>query len=405
MNSQRVVITGLGSISALGREIPTFWQGLQEGRSEIQPVSRKQCGEVVTFPAATISDYEPTDYFSGPELLLRDPFSQFALIAAREAVADAGLKYPQADPHQTAVILGTGGGGEESREAGAVRMFGDRNFRCNPMLVAKTNAQASVGLVSTEFGTLGPAFTISTGCAAATHAIGLAFFLVRQGLVNYAITGGSEASVLFSTMKAFDAVRVLSRDTCRPFCQERSGMVLGEGAGILVLESLEAAERRGAKIYAELVGFGMSADAQDPVHPDAKGAASAIAAALKDAQLEPESIDYVNAHGTGTIANDRTENTALHKAFGHHAHNLMISSTKSMHGHAFGGAGGLELVATVLALHHGVVPPTANYCTPDPECDLDYVPNIAREVPIQAAISNSFAFGGLNAVLAVRRFS
>jgi nodulation protein E len=404
MAEHRVAITGLGTISALGRDVPSSWDSIKECRSGIRKVTRNPYGESVTFPAAVVDDYDPLQHFTPSELLLRDTFSQYALIAAREAVRDAGLEFPQADTSQTAVVLGTGAGGEESREAAAARFFGERNFRCNPMVVPKTNAQASVGLVSMEFGTTGPAFTISTGCASATHAVAQAFTLVRHGVVTHALTGGSEASVLFSTVKAFQSMRVLSDDTCRPFSRGRSGMVLGEGAGVVVLERLDAALARGAKIYAELAGCGMSADAADPVHPTARGPAAAIRAALKDARLEPESVEYVNAHGTGTMINDHVENAALHTVFGPRARELCVSSTKSMHGHSFGGVGGIELVATALALRHGIIPPTANYLGRDESCDLDYVPNEARERAIKVAISNSFAFGGLNAVLALRRF-
>lgn len=405
MSLHRVVITGLGSISALGHNTNRFWRAMTEGQCGIKPVRKEYFGEVLTFPAAAVSDYQPADYFTEAELLLRDRYSQFALIATREAVADAGLEYPQEDASQTAVVLGTGAGGEESREGAAARFFGERNSRCNPMLVPKTNHQASVGLVSMEFGTTGPAFTVSTGCASATHAIAQAFSLVRHGVTTHAITGGSEASILFTTFKAFDSLRVLAPDTCRPFSRGRKGMVLGEGAGIVILETLESAQARGAKIYAEMVGCGMSADAGDAVHPTAGGPAGAIRAALRDARLAPQSVDYVNAHGTGTLINDRVENAALHQVFGSHAFELMVSSTKSMHGHVFGGTGGLELLATTLALYHGIIPPTLNFLGADESCDLDYVADEARERPIDVALSNSFAFGGLNAVLALRRFS
>jgi nodulation protein E len=299
--------------------------------------------------------------------------------------------------------MGTGGGGEESREEAAVQLFADRRGRCHPMLVPKTNNQASAGLVSIENGIQGPTLTVSTGCASSTHAIAQAFDFVRHGRARVAVAGGSEASILYSVAKAFGAVRVLAGDTCRPFSHGRQGMVIGEGGGVLVLEELEHARARGARVYAELCGWGMTADAADPVHPCPDGPRRAMREALHHGGLPAESVGYVNAHGTGTPINDRVEAAAIRSAFGAHAERLLLSGTKSMHGHALGGTGALEAIATVLALHTGVVPPTANWNGPDPECGLDCVPNQARPAALEAALSNSFAFGGLNVVLALRR--
>ena len=261
---------------------------------------------------------------------------------------------------------------------------------------------APASQISMTCGLRGPAFVVASACASATHAIGLAFHMVRSGGVPVAVTGGTEACIAFGTMKGWEALRVLAPDTCRPFSRDRKGMVLGEGAAILVLEPLDHATARGADILGEIVGFGMSADAGDLTAPDPDGMVRAMTAALADAALTPDAIDYVNAHGTATTANDSTETTALHATFGAHARRLAISSTKSMVGHALGAAGALEAVATLRALREGVVPPTMNYLGPDPACDLDYVPNEARRQPLRAALSNSFAFGGLNAVLAFR---
>jgi nodulation protein E len=254
-----------------------------------------------------------------------------------------------------------------------------------------------------EFGITGPSFTISTACSSAGHAIGQASWMVRNGVTDLALTGGSEAPFSFGILKAWEAMRVVSPDTCRPFSKDRRGMVLGEGAGMLVLEPLEAAQARGARVYAEIVGFGMSADACHITQPSADGAARSMRAALRDAGISPEAIEYINAHGTGTPANDTTETTAIRDVFGGHAGRLAVSSTKSMHGHALGAAAALECVATVLALRNGILPPTANYNEPDPQCDLDVVPNEARKADVEWAMSNSFAFGGLNAVLVLRR--
>jgi nodulation protein E len=275
--------------------------------------------------------------------------------------------------------------------------------RVHPLTIPKTMANAGASHISMEFGITGPSFTISTACSSAGHAIGQAFWMVRSGMTDLALAGGSEAPFSFGILKAWEAMRVVSPETCRPFSKDRRGMVLGEGAGMLVLEPLEAALARGARIHAEIVGFGMSADACHITQPSADGAAKAMRAALRDAGVAPEAIGYVNAHGTGTLANDATETSALHAVFGAHAGKLAISSTKSMHGHALGAAAALEAIATVLALRDGVLPPTANYNLPDPECDLDVIPNQARQAQVEWAISNSFAFGGLNAVLALRK--
>jgi nodulation protein E len=266
-------------------------------------------------------------------------------------------------------------------------------------------ANAPASQISMQCGLRGPAFAVTSACASATHAIGLAFQMVRSGQVDCAVTGGAEACITFGTLRGWEAMRVMAPDTCRPFSKDRKGLVLGEGAAILVLEPLQRAQARGAEILGEIVGFGMSADAADLTAPDQGGMVRALQGALADAQLAPQDIQYVNAHGTGTAANDETETKALREVFGQHAGKLAVSSTKSMVGHALGAAGALELVATVLALRENIVPPTIGYLGPDPACDLDYVPNEARALPIEAALSNSFAFGGLNAVLAVKKFS
>jgi nodulation protein E len=275
--------------------------------------------------------------------------------------------------------------------------------RVHPLTIPKTMANAGASHISMEFGITGPSYTISTACSSAGHAIGQAFWMVRNGLTDLALAGGSEAPFSFGILKAWEAMRVVSPETCRPFSKDRRGMILGEGAAMLVLEPLEAALARGATVHAEIAGFGMSADACHITQPSADGAAKAMRAALRDAGLAPEAIGYVNAHGTGTLANDATETAALKAVFGAHSGKLAISSTKSMHGHALGAAAALECVATVLALRDGVLPPTANYNLPDPDCDLDVIPNHARQAQVEWAISNSFAFGGLNAVLVLRK--
>ena len=401
--TRRVVVTGIGCVSSLGVGTSALWEGLVRARTAITPTRLVQAGLEVTLPAAPVTGFVPLDHFTADELPMRDAFAQYAVVAAREAMRDAGLGRGETKPGDTAVVLGSGGGGEHTREEAAVRLFGERKLRCSPMLVPKTNNQAAVGFVSMEFQVTGPSFVISTGCAAATHAIAQAFHMIRHGVVRRAITGGSEAPVALSVFQAFDAARVLSHTTCRPFSRERDGMVIGEGGGILVLEELESARKRGAFIYAEVLGAGMSADASSSVYPREQGPAQAIAMALREARLNADQIDYINAHGTGTQVNDRVETMAIKLAFGEHARELTVSSTKSLHGHTFGGAGGIETVATLLALKHGVAPPTVNYLGPDADCDLDYAPNDPKPRRIDVALKQSFAFGGLNAVLVLRR--
>ena len=405
MSKHRVVVTGLGCISALGNNVKDFWSSLCNGRSAIGPLTLLPSEQLNIKVAAEVKDFNPNQYFEPNQLTMLDRFSQFALVAAREAVNDAGLTFDDDLGEQTAIILGNGAGGKTTDDAAFKRLYADGNLRSHPMTILRLMGSAATSQVSAEFGITGPAFSVTSACASAGHAIGQAFALVRQGAVSAALTGGSEACLTLGTIKAWEAMRVMSPDTCRPFSHDREGMVLGEGGGVLVLETLERATRRDARIYAELVGFGMSADAGHITRPSEAGAARAIKTALDDAGLQPEDIDYVNAHGTGTLINDVSETQALHLAFGQHAKKLAISSTKSMHGHTLGASGAIELIATILANYYGVIPPTANFTKADPKCDLDYVPNQARESTVTAAVSNSFAFGGLNAVLASKRFA
>jgi nodulation protein E len=332
-----------------------------------------------------------------------DRFAQFAVIAAREAVTDSGVEWTPELRESAAIITGSCVGGQSTEDIGFQDIYKLGRNRVHPLTIPKTMANAGASHISMEFGIVGPSFTLSTACSSAAHAIGQAFWMVRSGAADLAITGGSEAPFSVGILKAWEAMRVVSPDTCRPFSKDRHGMILGEGAAMLVIEPLDAARARGARIHAEIVGLGMSADAGHITQPSAAGATRAMRAALRDAGLAPEAIGYINAHGTGTSANDPTETAAIRAAFGAHADRLAVSSTKSMHGHALGASAALECVATALALRDGLLPPTANYREPDPECDLDVVPNEARAVEVEYALSNSFAFGGLNAVLALRR--
>ena len=401
---RRVVITGMGSISALGHDATTCWQAMREGRSGIATISAV-APELLKAPiAAEVRGFDPLKHFDEKKLILLDRFSQFALVAAREAVAQSGLDFRSNGlGDTTAVIIGTGIGGENTNDQASRRLYAENNSRLHPLTIVRLMANAPASHICIEFGLRGPAFAVSSACASANHAMAQAFHMVRSGMADTAVTGGSEACVTYGVAKAWESMRVLADDTCRPFCKQRRGLVLGEGAGIFVLEEYEHAIQRGATILAEFAGAGMSSDAADIVFPSRDGAASAISRALADARLNADDVDYINAHGTGTPANDPTETAAIRQVFGAHADKLAVSSTKSMHGHALGAAGAIELVAAIGALRDGVIPPTANFIDPDPECDLDYVPNTARETPVRAALSNSFAFGGLNAVLALRR--
>ena len=401
---RRVAITGMGALCALGHDAASTWTAMREGRCGIGPIANIATDLLLVKIAAEVRGFDPLAHFDSKRLVLLDRVSQFALVAAREAIRQSGLEFRASGlGERTACIIGTGIGGENTHDEQARRFYADKNPRVHPLTIVRLMANAPACQVTMEHGLTGPSFAVVSACASANHAMIQAFELVRSGKVDFAVTGGSEACITVPCVKAWEAVRVTADDTCRPFCKQRRGMVLGDGAGIFVLEEYEHARRRGATILAEFAGGGMSADAGDIVLPSLDGAAKALAAALADARLAPADVDYVNAHGTGTPANDPTESKAIRRVFGAHADALAVSSTKSMHGHALGAAGAIELVAAIGALRDGVVPPTANFLDPDPECDLDYVPNVAREMPVRAALSNSFAFGGLNAVVALRR--
>lgn len=353
---------------------------------------------------AEVRDFRPQDHFEEREIDFLDRFAQFAVVAAREAVRDAAVEWNAELRRRTAVVTGSCVGGQTTEDAAFAEVYRDGRSRVHPMTIPRIMANAGASQISLELGVTGPVFTVSTACSSANHAIGQAFWMVRDSVAELAIAGGSEAPFSFGNLKAWEALRVVSPDTCRPFSKGRRGMILGEGAAMLVLEPLEAARARGARIYAELVGFGMSSDAYHITQPSVEGPVLAMKAALEDAGLKPEAVGYINAHGTGTQANDPTETAAIRAVFGAHADRLAVSSTKSMHGHTLGAAGAIEAAATSLALRHDLLPPTANFLEPDPECDLDVVPNQARRAQVEYALSNSFAFGGLNAVLAFRRW-
>ena len=402
---KRVVITGVGVVSGLGNNAAEFWDALSAGRSGIGPITRADASSIRFKNAAEVRGFDPTEHFDDKALLWLDPFSHFGIVSAREAVADSGLEFTDPLRDRSGVITGSCLGGKTTENDLYYSLYVEKKERFPPVAIPRAMANAVASHVSMEFGLTGATFTTSTACSSANHAIGQAFWLVRQGTLDIAITGGSEAPICLGNLKAWETMRVVSPDTCRPFSKDRGGMILGEGGAMFVLEPLDAAQARGAKIYAEIVGFGMSADAHHLTMPLAGGAAKAMREALLDGDLRPEQVGYVNAHGTATQANDPMESEAIRTVFGDHTDDIWVSSTKSMHGHTLGAAGAIEGAATVLGLHHGVLPPNANFNEPDPECNVKVIANEAIQAKPEAAISNSFAFGGLNAVLAFKRWN
>ena len=398
------MITGMGAISPLGVGAEALWEGLREGRSGIGPLRHPDADRLKVKVAAQVpASFDPAANIDERTLPLLDRTSEFALHAAREAISQSGIDFSQPElGMRTAVVVGTGVGGETTQDEQSRRLYADNAQRVHPLSIVRLMTNASASQISIAYGLRGPTFAVASACASANHAIIQAAQMIRHGMVDAAVAGGTEACITYGAMRAWEAMRVMADDTCRPFSANRRGLVLGEGAGIFVLESLEHARARGAVILAELAGTGMTADATDIVMPNAIGASTAMTQALAEAGLAPQDVDYINAHGTGTLANDATETRAIRLSFGAHADRLTVSSTKSMHGHALGASGALELVAVIGALRDSVVPPTANLDKADPACDLDYVPNVARQMPVRAALSNSFAFGGLNAVLALK---
>ncbi|HZO52883.1 MAG TPA: beta-ketoacyl-[acyl-carrier-protein] synthase family protein [Bryobacteraceae bacterium] len=398
----RVAVTGVGALTPMGATAPEFWNALIEGRSGIAPLEGWWTPNLRFPNGSQMRGWDPSQHFDIRTIDLLDPFAQFATVAGREALSDAGLSVADVKGPRTAILTGCCGGGQGSEDIQFQELYEKKTGRVHPMTIPRIMSNAAASYLSMELGVSGPVYSVSTACASSGHAIGQGFWMVRSGIVDRAIVGGSEALFSFGFLKAWEAMRVVSQETCRPFSKDRKGLILGEGSAMLVLEPLDVAKARGARIYAELAGAGMSADAHHITQPSVDGPALAMRAALADASMALEEIGYVNAHGTGTLANDSTECRAIHCLFGEHAKRLAVSSTKSMHGHALGAAGALEAVATVLALREGILPPTMNYSTPDPECDVDVIPNAARKAQVGAALSNSFAFGGLNAVLCFR---
>ena len=401
---KRVVITGAGTVNALGQNVPDTMAAMREGRCGIGTLDIADLDRLAIKIGGQVRDFDPEAWFNRQQLSLYDRFTQFTLVAGREAMAQSGLEFTDELAARAGVILGNSGGGMNTLDENYRSVYEDGKNRVHPFVVPKLMNNAAASHVSMEFNLKGPSFTVSTACASSNHAMSLAFQMVQGGMTPAMVTGGSEAMLCFGGVKAWEGLRVMSKDGCRPFSANRNGMVQGEGAAVFVFEELEHARKRGADILAEVVGFAMSSDASDIVMPSKSGAARAIRGALVDARVDATEVGYINAHGTGTAANDKTESAAVADVFGAHADKLMISSTKSMHGHLIGGTGAVELLACIMAVRDGVIAPTIGYEEPDPECALDVVPNEAREADVDVALSNAFAFGGLNAVLGLRRF-
>jgi nodulation protein E len=400
----RVVITGAGTINALGQNVAQTLAAMQAGHCGIGELKFRDVDRLTIKIGGQVHDFEPESVFNRQQLALYDRFTQFTLLAAKEAIDQSGLVFSGELAATAGVVLGTAGGGVGTWDENYRSVYEEGKNRVHPFVVPKLMNNAAASHVSMEFNLKGPSFTVSTACASSNHAMAQAFQMVRTGLSKTMVTGGSESMLCFGGIKAWEGLRVMSKNACRPFSANRNGMVQGEGAAIFVFEELEHAKARGADILAEVTGFAMSSDASDIVMPSQQGAARAIQGALRDARLNPEDVGYINAHGTGTAANDKTECAAVAHVFGQHANALMLSSTKSMHGHLIGATGAVELLACIMAVRDGIIAPTIGYQEPDPECALDVVPNEAREAKVDVALSNAFAFGGLNAVLALRAF-
>jgi nodulation protein E len=399
---KRVVITGSGTINALGHDVPTTMAAMREGRCGIGPLDIRDVDRLAVKIGGQVKNYDEHSHFNRQQISLYDRFTQFTLLAAKQALDEAGLTFSGALADRSGVVLGTSGGGLNTQDENYRAVYEEGKNRVHPFIVPKLMNNAAASHVSMQYNLRGPSFIVATACASSNHAMGQAFAMIRSGMADVMVTGGSESMLCFGGVKAWEGLRVMSKDACRPFSATRNGMVQGEGAGVFVFEDRDHAIKRGAVIFAEVAGFAMTSDASDIVTPRKHGAARAIGGVLKDAQLNTTDIGYINAHGTGTTANDKTECAAVADVFGAHADDLMISSTKSMHGHLIGGTGAVELLACIMALRDGVIAPTIGYEEPDPECALDVVPNTARDAKVSAVLSNAFAFGGLNAVIALK---
>ena len=412
MSTRRVVVTGLGTLSPVGNTADEFWSALVQGRSGLGPITRFDTTGYPTRIAGEVRNFDPLNFVDKKEARRLDPYLQYAIASSALAVQDAAIDTGKVDGTRFGVLIGSGIGGITTLLESHRNLLEKGPDRVSPFFIPMLIANMASGLVSMRFGAKGPNSAVVTACATGNHAIGDSFKIIQRNDADVMIAGGSEAIIVPLTIAGFCSMKAMSTrndeptKAMRPFDATRDGFVAGEGAGILVLESLEHAQARDARIYAEIVGYGMTGDAHHMTAPDPEGdgAARSMAAAVRDAGLDVGAIGYINAHGTSTQYNDKFETIAIKRVFGEHARRLAISSTKSMTGHLLGAAGGVEAIATVLALHHGILPPTINYETPDPDCDLDYIPNQARKQHVEVAISNAFGFGGTNATLAFRAY-
>jgi 3-oxoacyl-[acyl-carrier-protein] synthase II len=412
VNTRRVVVTGLGTLSPVGNTADEFWTALVQGRSGVGMITRFDTTGYPTRIAGEVRNFDPLNIVDKKEARRLDPYLQFAIASAVLAVQDAALDTGKVDGNRFGVLIGSGIGGISTLLESHRNLIEKGPDRVSPFFIPMLIANMASGLVSMRFGAKGPNSAVVTACATGNHAIGDSFKIIQRADADIMIAGGSEAIIIPLTIAGFCSMKAMSTrndeptKAMRPFDANRDGFVAGEGAGILVLESLDHALARDARIYAEIVGYGMTGDAHHMTAPDPEGdgAARAMAAAVRDAGLDVSDVGYINAHGTSTVYNDKFETIAIKRVFGEHARRLAVSSTKSMTGHLLGAAGGIEAIATVLALHHGVLPPTINYETPDPDCDLDYIPNQARKQDVEVALSNAFGFGGTNATLAFRAY-
>ena len=409
---RRVVITGLGAVTPIGTGVENYWNSLLEGKSGIKKIERFDVSEFSSQIAGQVEGFNPKEFFDARSIRRMDKSTQFALASAIMAKDDANIDFSQDDPYRIGVVLGSGIGGMETLDGQFRTLLNKGPNRVSPLFIPMMISNILAGQIGMHFKAKGPNMVITTACASSTHALGVSYKLIRNGEADVIISGGSEAAITplalagFCSMKALSTRNDAPEKASRPFDKERDGFVMAEGAGILILEELEHARKRGAKIYAEIIGFGMSADAYHITAPDpeGEGAKKAMELAIMDAGISPQDVDYINAHGTSTPLNDKLETLAIKKLFKEHAYNLAVSSNKSMIGHLLGAAGAVEAVATALTLKEGVIPPTINYENPDPECDLDYVPNEKRVKNVKIALSNSFGFGGHNASIVLKKY-
>jgi nodulation protein E len=405
MNPARVVISGIGVISALGNNHREYWTRLTSGDCGISKIQQTDCSDMRFNLGAEVKNYSSEAHFTAKQINWLDRFAQFALLSADEAIKDAGLSQETITNTTTAVITGSCLGGQNTEDSAFLRFYQQNNKRSNPNVIPNVMANAGASHIAATYGITGPAYTVSTACSSSTHAIGQAYWLIRNGVVERAIAGGSEAPFSSGHLRAWEALRVVSPSACRPFSKGRNGMVLGEGGAMMILETLSSAEKRGAPIYAEIIGFGMSADATHLTDPNTRGQQRAIEAAFNDARITAETVNYINAHGTGTLANDQIESSTIRTLFPHAKEHLRVSSTKGAHGHLLGATGAIEAISTVLALKHQLIPPTINFLEPDEECNIPLVVNSSQPQALNCAMSSSFAFGGLNAILLFKTYT